>query len=82
VVPKWLLYDAVMVSAKAIEQEHGSLASADIIKGLEAVTYTGARESYHSDAEHTMAHTMSIDQFGSSQGQRTKVAEYDNVRSS
>jgi branched-chain amino acid transport system substrate-binding protein len=76
------LYDAVMLVAKAIEQQHGSLAAGDVVKGLAAVSYKGACGAYHSDAEHTMAHSMYIVQFGSAQGQRTKVAEYDNMRSS
>jgi branched-chain amino acid transport system substrate-binding protein len=76
------IYDAVMLVAKAIEAENGSLASADIVKGLESVTYNGVCDTYHSDAQHTTAHTEYIVQFGQTQGSSSKVAEYDNMASS
>jgi ABC-type branched-subunit amino acid transport system substrate-binding protein len=76
------VYDAVMSVAKAIEAENGSLAPADIVKGLETVTSNGVCGTYHSDAEHNMSHTMYIVQFGQTQNSSSKVAEYDNMPSS
>jgi branched-chain amino acid transport system substrate-binding protein len=76
------IYDGVMLYAKAIAAEGGSLAPADIVKGLEQVSYDGVCGSYKSDAEHNMSHTMYIVQFGQQQGTSSKVAEYDNMPSS
>ena len=76
------IYDAIMLLAKAIEAENGSLAPADIIKGLETVSYTGVCGTYQSDSEHNLAHSMYVVQFGTAQGTSTKAAEYDNMASS
>ena len=62
------LYDAVMLIAKAVEAEHGSLAPADITKGLETASYAGVCGNLQSDAQHNLSHTMYVVQFGTAQG--------------
>ena len=71
-----------MLIAKAVEAEHGSLAPADITKGLETASYAGVCGTYKSDAEHNLSHTMYVVQFGPPRAASTKAAEYDNMASS
>ena len=72
-------YDAVWMIAKAIEAENGDISHEGIVKGLEKISYSGVCDSYHSDAQHTMAHTMYIVQFGANKGEQSLVAKYDNM---
>jgi hypothetical protein len=76
------MYDHIMLIAKAVDAEHGSTAPADIVKGLETVSYNGVCGTYQSDSQHNLAHTMYVVQYGATQGQKTKAAEYDNMPSS
>jgi branched-chain amino acid transport system substrate-binding protein len=76
-----VMYDAVWMIAKAIEAEKGDISHAGIVKGLEQISYTGVCEDYHSDSQHTLAHTMFIVQFGSAKGAQSLVARYDNMAS-
>jgi ABC-type branched-subunit amino acid transport system substrate-binding protein len=76
------IYDGVMLFAKAIEAEGGSLAQADIVKGLQTVSYDGVCGTYKSDAQQNMAHTMYVVKFGQAQFSSSKAAEYDNMASS
>lgn len=75
------IYDAVWLIAKAIDAENGDISHAGIVKGLEKMSYSGVCDSYHSDDQHTMAHTMYIVKFGANKGEQSLAAKYDNMAS-
>lgn len=76
-----VMYDAVWMIAKAIEAQGGNTSHQAIVKGLQGLNYTGVCEQYKNDAQNTLAHTMYIVKFGSTKGQQSLVARYDDMPS-